>query len=85
MLCLADLGRSLSTIESRLLEAFTSHASVAIENVRMIERIEQSRRRWVEDFDAISDVIVVHGTTNQVLRLNRALAERLGIRSTQWD
>ncbi len=79
VLCLADLGRSLSTIESRLLEAFTSHASVAIENVRMIERIEQSRRRWVEDFDAISDLIVVHGTTNQVLRLNRALAERLGL------
>jgi len=79
ILCLADLGRSLSTIESRLLEAFTSHASVAIENVRMIERIEQSRRRWVEDFDAISDLIVVHSATNQVLRLNRALAERLGL------
>jgi two-component system NtrC family sensor kinase len=79
ILCLADVGRSLSTIESRLLEAFTSHASVAIENVRMIERIEQSRRRWVEDFDAISDLIVVHSASNQVLRLNRALAERLGL------
>ena len=62
-----------------LLEALASHASVAIENVRMIERIEQSRKQWVEDFDAISDFIVVHDAANHVLRLNRALADRVGL------
>jgi PAS domain S-box-containing protein len=79
ILCLVDLGHSLSPVESQLFEALASHASVAIENVRMIERIEQSRKQWVEDFDAISDFIVVHDAASRVLRLNRALADRLGL------
>ena len=35
----------------------------------------------MEDFDAISDLIVVHSATNRVLRLNRALAEQAGLAS----
>jgi PAS domain S-box-containing protein len=82
MLCLADVPRPLSTTEKKLLEALTSHASVALENVRMIGRIEQSRRQWVEDFDAISDLIVVHDASGKVLRLNRALANLMKVHPT---
>jgi two-component system NtrC family sensor kinase len=83
VLCVADLGRDLSPVESQILEALASHAAVAIENVRLFSRVELSRKRWVEDFDAITDLIVVHDNTNKVLRLNRALAEALGIRLTE--
>jgi len=79
VLCLVDVSHSLSAMENQLLAALASHASVAIENVRMIERIEQSRKQWVEDVDAISDFIVVHDAASRVLRLNRALADRLGL------
>ena len=48
---------------------------MALENVRLFSRVEQSRKQWVEDFDAISDFIVVHDAGNRVLRLNRALAD----------
>src|SRR5580658_3960489 len=82
-LCLVDLGRELSAIESQLLEALASHASVALENVRLFSRIERSRKQWVEDFDAISDFIVVHDQAGRVLRLNRALAEVLGARPSE--
>src|SRR5271155_4893156 len=75
VLCLVDLARDLSTAEMQLLEALVGHASVALENVRLFSRIEQSRKQWVEDFDAISDLIVVHDSENLVLRVNRALAE----------
>jgi two-component system NtrC family sensor kinase len=80
VLCLADLARELSAIERQLLEALVGHASVALENLRLFSRIEQSRKQWVEDFDAISDFIVVHDVANRVLRLNRALADLLKLR-----
>jgi two-component system NtrC family sensor kinase len=83
VLCLVDLTRELSAPEFQLLEALASHASVALENVRLFSRIEQSRKQWVEDFDAISDFIVVHDAENRVLRLNRALADLLRVRPTE--
>lgn len=82
VLCLADLSHDPSRVETQLLEALAGHASVAIENLRLFSRIEQSRRQWVEDFDAISDLIIVHDASNRVLRLNRALADLLGIHPT---
>src|SRR5580658_7807623 len=77
VLCLVDLGRELSAVECQLLEALASHASVALENVRLFSRVERSRKQWVEDFDAITDYIVVHDQQGRVLRLNRALADLL--------
>ena len=83
VLCLVELTRELSPTERQLLEALAGHASVALENVRLFSRIEQSRKQWVEDFDAISDFIVVHDVRNRVLRLNRVLAELLKVRPTE--
>lgn len=83
VLVLVDPPQSLTSAERQLLEALTSHASVALENVRLFSRVEQSRRQWVEDVDAISDFIVVHDAENRVLRLNRALADRLEMRPTE--
>jgi PAS domain S-box-containing protein len=79
VLCLVDLGRNLSAAEEQLLEALARHVSVALENVRLFARVERSRKQWVEDFDAISDFIVVHDQDARVLRLNRALADLLGM------
>ena len=82
VLCLVDL-RGLSDTERQMLDALVGHASVALENVRLFSRIEQSRKQWVEDFDAISDLIVVHDADNRVLRLNRALADLLKVKPTE--
>jgi two-component system, NtrC family, sensor kinase len=83
VLCLVDVARELSATERQLLEALAGHAAMALENVRLFSRVEQSRKQWVEDFDAISDFIVVHDAGNRVLRLNHALAESLGLRPTE--
>ena len=83
MLCLADLARQLSATEEQLLDALASHASVSLENAHLFHRVEQSRKQWVQDFDAITDFIVVHDSSNRVLRLNRALADKLQIRVTE--
>jgi PAS domain S-box-containing protein len=83
VLCLVDLARELYPAERQLLEALASHTSVALENVRLFSRIEQSRKQWVQDFDAISDFIIVHDAVNRVLRLNRALADLLELKPTE--
>src|SRR6204780_1152530 len=83
VLCLVDLARDLYPAERQLLEALASHTSVALENVRLFSRIEQSRKQWVQDFVAISDYIIVHDAVNRVLRLNRALADLLELRPTE--
>ena len=77
VLALAGLERTLSPTEEQLLAALAAHASVSLENVRLISRIEQSRKQWVEDVDAISDFILVHDAAGRVLRLNRALSDLL--------
>ena len=82
-LCLGNLSHEMSATEEQILEALASHASVALENADLFHRVEQSRKQWVEDFDAISDFIVVHDSTNCVLRLNRSLADRLQIPVTK--
>jgi two-component system, NtrC family, sensor kinase len=82
ILCLADLEDDLTGNERQLLDALTGYASVALENLRLFSRIERSRKQWVEDVDAISDFIVVHDQQGRVLRLNRALADLLGVPPT---
>ena len=79
LLALADLNHELSHHESQLLSVLARHVSLALENGRLFSRIEQSRKHWAQDFDAISDLIVVHNSSNRVIRVNRAFAEVLGI------
>jgi PAS domain S-box-containing protein len=83
VLCLGDFSREMSGTEEQLLEALASHASVALENAELFHRVEQSRKQWVGDVDAISDFIVVHDAENRVLRLNRSLADFLHMPLTE--
>ncbi len=76
-LLLADIKHEFSTTEKQVLAALAAHASVSLENMRLFSRIEQSRKQWVEDVDAISDLLLVHDASGRVLRLNRALASLL--------
>lgn len=82
-LCLLDWEKRLSNKDRGLIEALAEHASVALENSRLFSRIEHSKRQWVEDFDAISDLIVVHDPANVIVRVNRSLAEAVGARPSE--
>src|SRR5437879_6926752 len=83
VLCLADRGKPLSQEDRQLLHAIASHASVALENARLFTRIDQANRHWMEIFDAITDYIVVHDEAHNVLRVNRSLAEFIGVEPVQ--
>ncbi len=79
LLCLANRGQELTELERALLQAVAGHAAVALDNSRLFSRIEHSSRQWMEIFDAITDFIVVHDETQRVLRVNRPLAEFIGV------
>jgi PAS domain S-box-containing protein len=83
ILALADFSRELLPEDLNLLQALIVHASVALENSRLFTRITQSSRQWAEIFDSISDFIVVHDEHYQVLRVNRSLAEFIGVRPAE--
>jgi PAS domain S-box-containing protein len=79
LLCLSGRTRPLAAEDRDLLEAIAAHAAMALDNARLFTRIEQSNRHWLEIFDAITDLIVVHDESDKVLRVNRSLAAMIGV------
>jgi two-component system NtrC family sensor kinase len=82
-LCLAQLGRPLNAEDRRLLQAIAGQAAVSLENARFFTRMDRANRHWIEIFDAISDFIVAHDEAGNVLRVNRSLAQFIGVQPHQ--
>jgi PAS domain S-box-containing protein len=83
VLCLADRGAPPGSEDQQLLRAIAGHASIALENACLFTGMQQANRHWLEVFDAISDFIVVHDEQHNILRVNRSLADFVGIDSEQ--
>jgi len=83
ILVLAGIDHELQVHDLNLLQALIGHGSVALENSRLFTRITQSSRQWAEIFDSISDFIVVHDEQHQVLKVNRSLADFIGVRPAE--
>jgi two-component system NtrC family sensor kinase len=79
LLCLANRNPTLTLEDEHLLQAIAGHASVALNNARLFTRMDQANRHWMDIFDAITDLIVVHDESNVVLRVNRSLADFIGV------
>jgi PAS domain S-box-containing protein len=79
VLCLGDRDKLLADEDKQVLQAIAGHAAVALENARLFTRMDQANRHWVEIFDAISDFIVAHDEGGSVLRVNRSLADFIGV------
>ncbi|HYA63373.1 MAG TPA: PAS domain S-box protein [Candidatus Sulfotelmatobacter sp.] len=73
-----DPGAAFTEKQANEFAAFATLAGSLVQNATMFRWIERSKKQWIQDFDAITDFIVVHDAQNCLLRLNRALAEFLG-------
>jgi len=82
-LCVANRGRDLDALDRNMFRALAGHASVALDNARLFTLIAQSNNQWIEIFDAITDFIVVHDRNHRVLRINRSMAEFIGVRPAE--
>lgn len=83
LLCIANRGRDLEPVERSVLQALVSHASIALDNSRLFTRIAQSNTQWIEIFDSITDLIVAHDQHHRVLRVNRSMADFIGVRPAE--
>ncbi len=83
VLCLADRSAPVAADDEQLLRAIASHGSTALENASLFTRMEHANRHWIEVFDAISDFIVVHDESHNIMSINRALADFVGIAPEQ--
>jgi two-component system NtrC family sensor kinase len=79
LLALSGRSRPLDQEDRDFLETMAGHASMGLENSRLFTRIDQANRHWMEIFDAIGDLIVVHDHSGKVLRVNRSLAAMIGV------
>ena len=79
VLCLANRGKPLQEEDEQLLQAIAAQASVALENARLFTSMDRANRHWIEIFDAITDFIVAHDQSDHVLRVNRSLADFIGV------
>jgi PAS domain S-box-containing protein len=83
VLCLADRVEAITGEDQQLLHAIAGQAAVALENARLFTRMDQANRHWMELFDAITDLIVVHDEAQNVLRVNRSLADFIGVEPSE--
>jgi len=72
-------GGNISQDDIRRAQQMATHVAPAMEKFRLFMRMEQANKHWIEIFDAISDFIVVHDQSNKVLRINRSLANFIGV------
>jgi PAS domain S-box-containing protein len=81
LLCLT--GQNLGDDNRPVLEGLAAQAGMVLENSRQFTHLEQENRQWTEIFDAITDFIVVHDAVDRVLRVNRSLAEMIGVPASE--
>ncbi len=70
---------NLSQGDIRRAQQLATHVASAMEKFRLFSRLQQANRHWVEVFDAITDFIVVHDQNSKVQRINRSLADFIGV------
>ncbi len=83
VLCLSGRSGAWNPEDLVFLETMAGHGAMALENARLFTKVEQSNRHWVEIFDAITDLIVVHDQSDRVLRVNRSLAAMIGVPASE--
>jgi PAS domain S-box-containing protein len=70
--------RIFQSDESRFVVNVANLLGLTVQNVTLFENAAASRKQWLETFDSIDDLIVVHSAEGKILRGNRAFSERVG-------
>ena len=74
-----DADRRFAESDRQMLSLFATQAAVVMENARLFGAMSQAKREWENTFDAAADLIAVIDVEYRILRVNRALARRLGV------
>jgi two-component system NtrC family sensor kinase len=70
--------RSFTSELLRFLSATANQLGIAGEKLAMLEQVLHTQQQWLSTINSIDDYILVHDAEPRLLRLNTALARRLG-------
>jgi len=65
--------------EEHFLSNVANLLGLTVQNIALFESAADSRRQWRDTFDSIDDLIFVHSIDGQILRTNRAFADRVNL------
>jgi PAS domain S-box-containing protein len=71
--------RSYTAEDLEFLETSAHQLGIAVENVKLMEQVLRSQRQWVNTFDSIQDLILVHDAEFNIMKVNQALVQRLNL------
>jgi len=80
LLGLANKPGGFTAHDARLATAFGELAAVALVNSRTQEALTRAKDEWERTFDAVPDLIAILDDRHRIVRVNRAMADRLGVR-----
>jgi len=69
---------TFSEEEAGEFSALAALAGSLVQNANLLSWIEGSKKQWIRDFDAITDLIAVHDSRNCLIRSNRAFSGFFG-------
>jgi two-component system NtrC family sensor kinase len=64
--------------ELQFLFSITKQLGIAIENHQLISKILRSQKQWANTFDSLPDPILVHDDNHSIVKVNRALLNKIG-------
>jgi PAS domain S-box-containing protein len=80
ILCIgAQSQRGFDRDEISFLTNVANLLGLTVQNIALIETAATARRQWLDTFNSIDDLILVHSPDGRVLRANRSLAWHLGL------
>lgn len=69
--------RTFEEDERHFLVNVANLLGLTVQNVSLFENAATSRRQWLDTFDSIGDLILVHAPDGRILRANRSIAMHL--------
>ncbi len=79
---LNDRRRERFTLRSILLwEQFADYLAVALAKFRADEALRRAKEEWERTFNSVPDLIAILDNRHRILRVNKAMARRLGVDS----
>ncbi|MEK7204645.1 MAG: PAS domain S-box protein, partial [candidate division NC10 bacterium] len=75
----AGENRVVTTDDLRFYQSMADLGATAIANAQLFAQVTRAKVEWENTFDSISELVAVIDTDHRLLRVNRALAQRLQV------
>ncbi|MBI4736936.1 MAG: GAF domain-containing protein, partial [candidate division NC10 bacterium] len=74
-----EIKKPFTEQDRETIALFATEAAIAIENARLFVQVVRAKAEWEHTFDSIPDMVAVLDAEYRLIRVNRALAERLRV------